>query len=422
MRLSSASIRSLLGFSSARKQATSYPTVTMARGSRGKGKTPRTETPSAPPQPSQPSPSDISMPIPSSTDPISQDCTNNGSQSSALVASEPFEFDTLESSALAGPKIMKLGFSDSQDAQGLAISSFLDGEKPPAQATDDRQFSAKSKKRSKRKAKKANAQGQGPQVPAISPDIPPLDYCGPMPAPPTSRKDPPIASPKPNLGSPSVSPPLAFAEPTKAEEKLRQENEKLKKELEEANRLAKGLKESHLRLEEEVEAWKQKCEGFSEVVRELRTEVEEMINFRISKFFETMEEEKEKGGKEQEEKEKERKEKEGEETERKEREAKEKGRKEKERRIKGGKEKEGKEKKGKVGDRKEGEGKAEDVELKARQVKSQKSYFDQMLDYRQRKKAEDRRRKEWWNRFQRKLVSNLATQFPMPNYPLVCTT
>lgn len=160
MRLSSASIRSLLGFSSARKQATSYPTVTMARGSRGKGKTPRTETPSAPPQPSPPSPSDITMPIPSSTDPISQDCTNNGSQSSALVAPEPFEFDTLESSALAGPKIMKLGFSDSQDAQGLAISSFLDGEKPPAQATDDRQFSAKSKKRSKRKAKKANAQGQ----------------------------------------------------------------------------------------------------------------------------------------------------------------------------------------------------------------------------------------------------------------------
>lgn len=357
MRLSSASIRSLLGFSSARKQATSYPTVTMARGSRGKGKTPRTETPSAPPQPSPPSPSDITMPIPSSTDPISQDCTNNGSQSSALVAPEPFEFDTLESSALAGPKIMKLG-SDSQDAQGLAISSFLDGEKPPAQATDDRQFSAKSKRRSKRKAKKANAQGQGPQVPAISPDILPLDYCGPMPAPPTSRKDPPIASPKPNLGSPSVCPPLAFAEPTKAEEKLRQENEKLKKELGEANRLAKGLKESHLRLEEEVEAWKQKCEGFSEVVKELRTEVEEMINFRISKFFETTEEEKEKEGKEQEEKEKERKEKEGEETERKEREAKEKGRKEKERRIKGGKEKEGKEKKGKVGDRKEGERKS----------------------------------------------------------------
>lgn len=395
----------------------------MARGSREKGKTPRTETPSAPPQPSPPSPSDITMPIPSSTDPISQDCTNNGSQSSALVAPEPFELDILESSALAGPKIMKSGFSDSQDAQGLAISSFLDGEKPPAQATDDRKFFAKSKKRSKRKANKANAQGQGPQVPAISPDILPLDYCGPMPAPPTSRKDPPIASPKPNLGSPSVSPPLAFAEPTKAEEKLRQENEKLKKELEEANRLAKGLKESHLRLEEEVEAWKQKCEGFSEVVKELRTEVEEMINFRISKFFEIMEEEKEKGGKkEQEEKEKERKEKEGVETERKEREGKEKGRKEKERRNKGGKEKEGKEKKGKVGDRKEGEGKAEDVGLKARQVKSQKSYFDQMQDYRQRKKAEERRKKKWWNRFQIKLVSNLATQFPMPNYPLVCTT
>lgn len=186
--------------------------------------------------------------------------------------------------------------------------------------------------------------------------------------------------------------------------------------------MAKGLKESHLRLEEEVEAWKQKCKGFSKVVKELRTEVEEMINFRISKFFETIEEEKEKGGKEQEEKEKERKEKDGEEKKRKEREAKEKGRKEKERRIKGGKEKEGKEKEGKVGDRKKGEGKAEDVKLKARQVKSQKSYFNQMLDYRQRKKAEERQRKKWWNRFQIKLVSNLATQFPKPNYSLVCTT
>ena len=407
MRLSSASIRSLFGFSLASKQAASYPTVTMARGSQGKGKTPRTETPSAP------SPSDITMPIPSSTDPISQDCTNTGSQSSALIAPEPFELDTLESSVLAGPKNMKSDFTDSQGAQGLAISSFLNGSKPLAQATDGRQSSAKSKKRSKRKANKATAQGQGSQVPAISPDILPLYYCGPMPA-------PPIASPKLNVGSPSVSPRLAFAEPTKAEENLRQENEKLRQELEEASWLAKGLKESHLRLEEEVEAWKQKCEGFSEVVKELRTEVEEMINFRISKFFEIMEEEK--GGKEQEEKEKERKKKEVEETERKEREGKENGRKEKERRNKGGKEKEGKEKKGKVGDRKEGKGKAEDVELKAMQVKSQKSYFDQMQDYRQRKKAEERRRKRWWNRFQTKLVSNLATQFPMPNYPLVCTT
>lgn len=413
MRISSASIKSLFGFSSRRQQATSHPTVTMARGSRGKGKTPRNETPSALPQSSPALPtsqSDITMPITSSIDSISQDCKNTGSESSALVAPEPFELDNLESSAWAGPRNMKTGFSDSQGAQGLAIYSFSDGEKSPAQATDDRKFPAKSKKRSKRKAKKASVQGQGLQVPTISPEILPLEYCGPMPAPPTSRKDPPTASPKPNVGCPSVSPPLAFAEPTKAEENLRQENEKLRQELEEANRLAKGLKESHLRLEEEVEAWKQKCEGFSEVVKELRTEVEEMINFRISKFFEKMEEEKEKGGKEQEERKKERREKEGEKTERKEREGKEKGR----------KEKEGKEKKGKAGDRKEEVGKAEEAELKARQVKSQKSCFDQMQDYRQRKKAEERRSKKWWNRFQIKLVSSLATQFPMPNYPLIC--
>lgn len=134
--------------------------------------------------------------------------------SSALVAPEPFELDNLESSASTGPRNMKTGFSDSQGAQGLAISSFSDGEKSPAQATDDRKFSAKSKKRSKRKAKKASVQGQGLQVPILSTEILPLEYCGPMPAPPTSRKDPPMASPKPNVGCPSVSPALAFAQPT----------------------------------------------------------------------------------------------------------------------------------------------------------------------------------------------------------------
>lgn len=386
----------------------------MARGSQGKGKTPRTETSSAP------SPSDITMPILSSTDPISQDFANTGSRSSELVALEPPRLDTLDSSALARPKNMKSGFSDSQGAQDLAISSLLDGEKPSAQAADDRQFSPRSKKRSKRKANKTNAQGQGSQVPAISPNGLPLDYCGPMTA-------PPIASPKLNVGSSSVSPRLAFAEPTKTEESLRQENEKLGQELEEASGLAKGLKESHVRLEEEVEAWRQKCKGFSEVVKELKTEVEKMINFRISKFFEIMEEEKERGGKEQEDKGKEVEgekveEKEVEETESKEREGKEKGREEKKRRNKGGKEKEGKGKKRKLGDRKEGKGKAEDLELKARQVKCQKSYFDQMQDYRRRKKAEERRRKRWWNRFQRKVVSNLASRLPMPNYALVCTT
>ena len=196
----------------------------MARGSHRNGKTARTKIPSA----------HSPMPVPSSTDPISQDCVDTGSQSSALVASEPSELHTLESSASAGPKNMKTGLSDSQDAQGLTFSSSSAGGKPSAQAADDRQFSTKSKKRSKRRAKKANAQGQGLQVPAVSPEILPLDSCGPMPA-------PPINPPKANVGSPLVSPPLAYAEPSKAEKNLRQENEKLRQELEEANRLAKGL-------------------------------------------------------------------------------------------------------------------------------------------------------------------------------------
>ena len=119
----------------------------------------------------------------------------------ALVASEPSELHTLESSASAGPENMKTGLSDSQDAQGLAFSSSSAGGKPSAQAADDRQFSTKSKKRGKRRAKKANARGQGLQVPAVSPEILPLDYCGPILA-------PPINSPKANVGSPSVSPPL----------------------------------------------------------------------------------------------------------------------------------------------------------------------------------------------------------------------
>ena len=126
LRLSSASIRSLFNFSSATQQATSYTTVTMARGSQRNGRTPRAEIPS------QSSPSDIIMPVPSSIDPISQDCVGTGSQSFTLVASEPFELHTLESSALAGPENMKTNLSDSQDAQGLAFSSSSDGEKPSA--------------------------------------------------------------------------------------------------------------------------------------------------------------------------------------------------------------------------------------------------------------------------------------------------
>ncbi|MCJ1341876.1 hypothetical protein MMC31_000054 [Peltigera leucophlebia] len=344
----------------------------MAPGSQRNGKTPRTEIPSAP---SQSPPSDTAMPIPSSTDPISQSCMDTGSQSSALVASEPFELHSLESPASASPENMKTSLSDSQDAQGLAISSCSDSEKRSAQAKDSRQISAEGKKRNKRKAKKAIAQGQVSIVPAVSPDILPLDYCGPMPAPSNT-------SPKPNVGSPSVSPPLTYAEPTNAEQNLRQENEKLRQKLEEANRLTKGLQESQLRLEEEVEAWKQKCEGFADVVTDLRKDVEGMINSRLSSFFNKMEEGKEKEGREKEEKD----------------EGEEKVRNEKERRGKEGKRKELKEKIGKEEVRKEERGKAEEANLKASQ-KSQKSYFDQTQAYRQREKAKERRRKKWWNRF-----------------------
>lgn len=218
-----------------------------------------------------------------------------------------------------------------------------------------------------------------------------------MPAPATSRRGPPITSPKPNVGFSPVPPPLAFAKPTKTEETLRQENEKLRRKLE-ANSLAKGFKEAHFRLEEEVEAWRQKCEGFSEAIKELRIEVEGMINSRISKFFDQMEEEKEEAGKEEEEEVKEREEKEGKERERKEEEKikerkekewKEKKRKEKEREEKGGKGK------GKEGEE-EKENKANKAELYARQEENRQSSFEQIQAYRQRKKVEERRRKKWW--------------------------
>lgn len=175
MRLPSASIRSFFSFSSAKNQATSNTTVTMARGSRQNGKTARTPSAS-----SQSSPSDIEMPIPSSIDPVSQGFIDTGSQSSVLIASEPFVLHTLESSASASPENMKSSLLNSKDVQGLAISSSLDGEKPSGQAAGDRQFSAESNKWSKRKAKKANA---GSQVPAVSPNLLLLDYHGPMPAP-----------------------------------------------------------------------------------------------------------------------------------------------------------------------------------------------------------------------------------------------
>ena len=104
--------------------------------------------------------------------------------------------------------------------------------------------------------------------------------------------------------------------------------------------MAKGFKEAHFRLEEEVEAWRQKCEGFSEAIKELRIEVEGMINSRISKFFDQMEEEKEEAGKEEEEEVKEREEKEGKERERKEKEKRPEGEKEEEKERDGHKEKE----------------------------------------------------------------------------------
>ena len=198
------------------------------------------------------------MPIPSSTDPISRDCTETGSQSSLLAPLQVTKRDILASSASTDPKSLIISISNSQDAQGLVNRSFSDGEKPSTQATEDQRVPAKSKKRSRRKAKKDKIQGQGSPTPAVSPDILPLDYCGPMPGPATSRRGPPITSPKPNVGSSPVPPPLAFAKPTKTEESLRQENEKLRRELEEANNLAEGLKEAHFRLGEEVEAWKQK--------------------------------------------------------------------------------------------------------------------------------------------------------------------
>lgn len=125
----------------------------------------------------------------------------------------------------------------------------------------------------------------------------------------TSRRGSPITSRKPNVGSSPVSRPLAFAEPTKAEGPPRQEIGKLRRKLVGAKRLAKDLKEAHFQLEEEVEVWKQKCEGFPETVKELRTEVEGMINSRISKFFDLVEEEKEEGEKKEERKDKEGKEK-----------------------------------------------------------------------------------------------------------------
>lgn len=233
MRLSSAYISSLFNFPSARQQAENLITVTMAHGAQEKGKTPRIETHSASSQPLPPPPPDTTVPIPPSTKPISQACTDAGSQSSALVdsesfelhtlepcasvASETFELQTLESSASAGPENTKMDCLDSQDAQGLAISSFPDAEKSSAQARDDQNFSAKSKKRNKRNAKKANAQGQCSQAAttaaaiADSPDILPLDLCGPTPA-------LPLTLPKPNVGSPSVSPPLADTKPIMAEE------------------------------------------------------------------------------------------------------------------------------------------------------------------------------------------------------------
>lgn len=212
MRHSSASIKSFFHISSARQQARIDTTITMVRELRGRGKTPRTESPSAPSQPSQAclalpsSPSDITIPIPSSTDPISQDCTDTGSQSSLLTPLEASELDTLDSSASTGPKSVKTGNSDSRDLQGLINPSFSDGEEPSAQATEDRVVSAESKKRSRRKTKQDKAQGQSSPTFAVSSDILPLDCCGPMPARTTSRRGSPIISPKPNVCSPSVSP------------------------------------------------------------------------------------------------------------------------------------------------------------------------------------------------------------------------
>lgn len=336
------------------------------------------------------------------------------------------ELDTPESLASTGPKSVKASITDSQDTQGLGNLSFSDGEKTPTQATEDREHSAKSKKR-RRKAKKTKAQEMGSLTPTMSPDILPLDYSGPMPAPATSRRGPPSTSPKPNAGSSPIPPPLAFVEPTKAEETLRQENKELRRELEAASLLAKGLKEANFQLEEEVETWKQKCEGFSEAVKELRTEVEGMINSRLSKFFDQMEEGKEEG-REEEKKVKEREEKEGKEEERKKREREEKGGnkegkgKGKGKTKKGKKEKEEENKGGKDKDGKEGGGQAKEAELKARQEKNLQSSYEQIKAYRQRKQEEERRRKKGWTRFHMKPVSKTSLLPPKntPSMPKLC--
>lgn len=312
---------------------------------------------------------------------------------------------------------MPIPFTDSQDAQGLVNPSYSGGEKFSTQVTADQVISAKNKKRSRRKTKKDKAQEQGSPIPAISPDIR-LDYREPMPTPSTSPRGLSITLPKPNVGSPPISPCSAFAEPIKSEETLRQENEKLKRELEAANNLARGLEEIQLQLEEEVKAWKQRCEGFSEVVKELRTEMEEMINSRISKFFDKMEGEKKEDGKEEEGKKQEgKKKREDKVKEKKKREGK--GKKEEEigeekrGNTKKGKWKEGKEmKEGKKG----GDGKdGEEVEAKARKAreKTRQSSIEQIQAYRQRKKQEERRRNKWWVRFHIKLVRNLSSPYTL---------
>lgn len=418
MRLSSASIRAFLHFFSARQQVKIDITITMARGSSGKGKkTPRTKTSTGPLHASKSSlsllssPSDVKMPILSSTDPISRDYTDTGSQSSLLDPLEDTKRDIPEPSASADPKRVIIGTSDSQDAQGLVNSPFSDGEKPSTQVTEDRSVSTKKKKRSRKNAKKGKAQRQGSQNPEASSKILPLDYYRPMPA--------PITSSEPDIGSPRISPSLAFAKPTKAEETLRQENENLRRQLEEANCLARGLKEAHLQLEEEVEAWKQKCKGFSDAVEKLRSEVEGMIDSRISKFLNKMAEKAEGEGKEKEWKEGEKKLKEREE---KEVMGKEKERKEKRRKEKGGNEKKGKGKEGKEEmeetkgwkemNGKVGGGRAKEAELKARQEKNRESSLEQIQAYRQRKKQEERRGKKWWTRFQIKPVRKSRPSSP----------
>lgn len=386
------------------------------------------------------------MSIPLLTDSISRDYTDTGSQSSLLDPLEVTEQDIPEPSASTDPKRVIIGTSDSQDAQGLINPPFSNGEKPSTQATEDRSVSTKNKtknkKRSRKNAKKGKAQGKGSQNTVPSPEILPLDYCEPIPAALTLRRDLPITSSEPDVGSPQISPSLAFAEPTKAEETLQQENDNLRRGLEEADCLARGLKEAHLQLEEELEAWKQRCEGFSEVVEKLRSEVEGMIDSRISKFLDKMAEkaegerkeeeskgrkEKEVKGKEEERKEKEMKEKEMKEKERKEKERKEKERKEKERKEKGGNERKVKGKEGKE-EMKETEGwkdkdgkvrggRAKEAELKARLEKNQKSSLEQIQAYRQRKKQEETRRKKWWTRFQIKPVRKSCPAQSTPIYP-----